>query len=548
MSKYNNAEYKDQLKLSREFIEYIKRDLSKRNLEVSNSQIAKEIGVSMSRISQVINNNDSDSLPYKVVARYAAKKGKSFSVFAFELMDSVYDDNTNVEESQKCTPMGSGSNIEQALELYEMIDSQLTYPKERGQCKANLFFDRVLEKGYLYLKTITPALRSMSLFGKQDNYIWLSVKNEEIKKKPLTITTNINNIPSNIHRLLEKTWIDIGCPVNFRTYNISRLNKEQEEDHSNIYKHFLANDEDRDRDNLRVYALRIYRRDYPKNNEGNPIMDYYTITLFFVFDKNYILPIEIKAVMYLLKDLLQKVCILELETNVNSLMQTIGIPLSSRDMRPHASYYSFNGEDFSNSFEQIEASVESFLKKITIRENLFAAEIWSYDWTDMKFTELSQYFRYLNDKYRDSKILTKEGAEETYYSVYQKGAVFEPRPYGKTNCIFKSRQPIYIQNFTEDPCFKSLGITNGSIIGVPIMLKDRQNNRVIHGVLYLRVLYNNLSLKTILQNIIHLAQKEYKNINIVLESSMEYPDSLSYMTELSDTQSNIVLPLFPVRG
>jgi hypothetical protein len=252
--------------------------------------------------------------------------------------------------------------------------------------------------------------------------------------------------------------------------------------------------------------------------------------------------------MYLLKDLLQKVCILELETNVNSLMQTIGIPLSSRDMRPHASYYSFNGEDFSNSFEQIEASVESFLKKITIRENLFAAEIWSYDWTDMKFTELSQYFRYLNDKYRDSKILTKEGAEETYYSVYQKGAVFEPRPYGKTNCIFKSRQPIYIQNFTEDPCFKSLGITNGSIIGVPIMLKDRQNNRVIHGVLYLRVLYNNLSLKTILQNIIHLAQKEYKNINIVLESSMEYPDSLSYMTELSDTQSNIVLPLFPVRG
>lgn len=473
--------------LSKGCVEYAVSRLRARGIEPSQDAIAEELGVTQSMISQVKSGKSpSKSLSHDTIAKYATKVGLTFGQFCTQLLSLVAA--TRPPPSSTC-PRGFSPQdlLARVLTEVEILSRAVILPKPNRNCAADKFYRKILARSYATLAQFDSRHLATSLCIRNSDESTFLISHHESSTKanrwcgtpPVDIDAAIAECVGRTggDRLVTKSTV-IQPPASVQGHS------------GDFWDHLVHDPRPPLGEEVLLLSVPISTSVSP---ETSTAMSHSTVMLFF-FRQDFVVCETIQRVLWLLATVTQLVYRIELQAHVQGLQKLCGLRLQPADMRPHAAFYGEEGQRCRGGFGQIESATHRYLERIVedpaIKDSAVAAEVWTYDWTEGRFTCLSPLFRFLNPRLSKMKIRLLDGRMRTLEEVYkEKRSRFVPRSYGRTSLIMTSQQSMMFTCRRDEhsergvnPCFPF----NGSVIGIPIRIRDAFNKRWIHGVLYLR--------------------------------------------------------------
>lgn len=525
----NNAEI-DRFDLSRACIEYVADKLKQRGVRPKQELIARELGVGQSMISQASKADSQKPLSYRAIATYANKQKMGLGEFCFELIKLIPAPNMKARKLE-VKRFDAQEFLSKTFKHFERISRVLSKEKACGECNAEKFYQKIVTFAFclLYKSGFNPL--ATGLFFAHNGYL-----DSYISHRKHTRAHNVKlagkRIPQNIRNILHRSWAGKRLPNLLKDFTVTRPPKANLPESEHFWQDLTGREAGDSGERLKIYVGRVYLKEsVVEDFQGGT----YSINMLFLFEHGFQAPNVVCQAMVLLAELARCVYSFELEAHVESVTTLIGTPLLPADIRPHSNYYRYSGGRYTSVPGKLEATVQSFfdelMKNELLRKVIVAAEIWSYDWTKGKFVNLSPYFQYINPSYSKVRVLVN-GRTTSLAEVYKKPpAKLSPPPYGLTCSILISRKATYIHGGVRNSSFgngkEPSHVFKGTLIGVPLIIADRTNDRVIHNVLYIHCAVMIDEPEELVKKMAKIAKAKCKDIKMIVSAVERKSDGFS---------------------
>lgn len=447
--------------------------------------LSKEFRISQSMISQIRQNPPKKALSVSKIECYARRQGMSLGELCLELLtmnemegkEIPYQDNGRVKSDEL---------LIKALDLTDVIERSLFVEKKENECTVELFYQKTLSKFFRLFADINLRPVATGLFFSHPRHFRTIIANDA------TATCNVVWFPEEIPSRLRECFCNISkedsiSPQLLKELVFIRPPKNIEPKTENFWVGLTKRRSTDYRDKLKAFIGIVHReKDFFDGFEGGS----FSINTVFLFDARTQVPEIAKRVMKLVNNLFRSIYGRELEAHNRNLTTLIGVPLFPSDVRPHSNYYPLVNGKYTMIPEELEAKIGdylgSFTNKSTLLETIIAAEIWCYDWTAGKFIILSDYFKYVNPAYANRPVLL-ENRRTSFTDAYRKiFADLHPSPYGQTSQILISKRSTfrYSHRYSISSNKRVHEVINGTMIGIPLLIYDKQNQRLLHSVMY----------------------------------------------------------------
>ncbi len=510
----------DRFKISKALVDLARAHLLAKGVSPTQARIAEELNVEQSMISQI--EASKKSFSKEKIELYAEHLGKTFSDLVCELVAMVPAEEppqpaNTIETKIVMIADRVDELINQTTLAIELLQKMIFQPKIAGECAAMKFYEKIVRCAFnAFRSTEFPIVCAAIVFrhGLNDR---LMVVNDAFNRRAFNLNCCI---PRNLADAIEKRVL-VRAESLVEEWSIIRpaaeFSGELDAD-AHYWEKFTGESAREAGTRLKVFAIGV-QRNVAQDEHAH------TVSLLFTFRNSMEGNDKIKLAMWLFGQAVQQIHAIELRDNARSIARVVGLSLLPADIRPHDAFYPHAGTACS---EKLEAVVSAFFKRIShdleIGPLLATADIWSYDWTKGKFACLSQYFRMIKRGPGKKELTYSDGSKITLAEAYERA--FEsltPRPYGKTAFILTTRRALIVDRpapfgSTSSPTHPELDI--GTFLGVPIALYDRDNDRHIYSVLYVRCVKQISSAKQLVLRISEIAQEFVPELCVTLAPPM----------------------------